>query len=210
MNIACVLRSSAHFNPDHVVWLKKQCDVHIPHDRFIVYTDTPVFGDGIENRPLESNWPKWWAKMEIYGDEELRGSTLILDLDTVILGRFEPDRVQQLHSWVMRHFTRDGFQAQESFACGIMMVTDEFRKEVYEHFSQDPQKYMDESRGDDQHYFMKYFGKKLRRFQDEWIDAFVSFKLHVLQHGIREDNVFVNFHGEPRPWDVNLPWVPRC
>lgn len=205
MNIACVLRKSESFGPEHVLWLKQQCDQYIPHDRFICYSDTPVDCEWIR---LEMDWPLWWAKMEIYGGA-LRGPTLILDLDTVIRGSFAPTSEQLEHSWIMRHFVRNGFSAPEEFACGIMLTTRAFREKVFNHFITDPNKYIGESRGDDQRYFKRYFDKDLRRFQDEFPDAFVSYKLHVLQHGLTNDHVFVNFHGKPRPWDISATWIPK-
>lgn len=187
-----------------MLWLKSQCDRFIPHDRFVCFTDTVVSCDHVM---LKTDWPKWWAKMEIYGSD-LPGPVLILDLDTVIRGPFVPTPDQLVNPWVMRHFTRDGFQAPEEFACGIMLLPEWFRQAVYLHFSLNPHYFMKEFLGDDQKYFMKYWGKELQRFQDEFPDVFVSYKLHVMQHGLREDNIFINFHGLPRPWDLREDWIP--
>jgi len=209
MNIVCALRASKDFQPEHVRWLKKQCDQYIAYDKFYVYRDVPVSGPDIYNVPLKHNWPKWWAKFEAYGDPYLKGPCLILDLDTVIVNKFEPTFEQLQHSWICRHPVRDGFKAPEEFNCGAMLVTEDFRRKVYTHFSQDPSRYMEENHWDDQRYFKKYFDKDLLRFQDEFYDQFVSFKLHVVPHGLRDDNTFVMFHGVPRPWDVDYFWVPK-
>ncbi len=206
MNIACVLRKSAEFGPEHVLWLKRQCERYIPHDLFICFSDVDVPRCIVQ--PLVTPWPKWWAKMEIYGCP-LSGPLLILDLDTVITRRFEPTEAQLEHSWVMRHFTRDGFRAPEEIACGTMLVTEAFRRRVFAHFCEDPYGFIREARDDDQKYFKKYFGRDLKRFQDEFVDEFVSYKLHVLQNGLHEDNTFVEFHGLPRPWNVSAPWIPK-
>lgn len=209
MNIVCVLRASKDFQPAHVRWLKAQCDKYIPHDKFYVYRDTIVSGQGIYNVPLKTDWPKWWAKLEAYGDKNLTGPCLIMDLDTVILNKFLPMPENLESNWIMRHFTRDGFKAPEEFACGIMLVTEEFRREVYEDFSKRPREIMEHCNYDDCKYFYKYWKHKLKRFQDEFLDQFVSYKLHVLQYGLGEDAVFVNFHGLPRPWDIKEPWIPE-
>lgn len=207
MNIVCVLIASKDFQPEHVLWLKAQCDKYIPHRRFVCYTDTDI--PGVDQVRLKTPWPKWWAKMEAYGDSGLTGPALVMDLDTVIVSKFQPNAEQLRENWIMRHYTRDGFNAPEEFACGVMLVTEAFRKKVYNHFVQNPRKYMDECMSDDQRYFKKYFDKDLLRFQDEFWDQFVSYKLHVLPHGVREDNVFINFHGLPRPWDISRPWIPK-
>lgn len=206
MNIVCVLRASKDFQPEHVRWLKSQCDTYIPHDRFICYTDTPV--PGVETIKLQTSWPRWWAKFEHYGDE-IPGPSLVLDLDTVLVNPFEMNTDQMKENWVCRHPTRNGFRAPEEFSCGAMFLTEKFRSEVFEHFAKNPQGYMDEAICDDQRYFKKYFDHHLLRFQDEFWDKFVSYKLHVVQHGLREDNAVVMFHGLPRPWDVDLFWIPK-
>lgn len=171
MNIVCVLKASKDFQPEHVRWLKAQCDKYIPNQRFVCYTDTPVAG--VETVFLKEPWPKWWAKLETYGDRSLRGPALVLDLDTVIVGKFAPTEDQLKESWICRHPVRDGFKAPEEFNCGAMILTEKLRKEVYAHFSQHPQKYMEEAMWDDQRYFKKYFNKSFLRFQDEFWDQFV-------------------------------------
>jgi hypothetical protein len=209
MNIVCVLRASKDFQPEHVRWLKAQCDKYVTYDKFYVYRDVPVSGSDIYNVPLKTDWPKWWAKFEAYGDRNLKGPALILDLDTVIVAPFKPTEDQLKFSWICRHPVRDGFKATEEFNCGAMLVTEQLRKKIFNHFSRDPRRFMEESNSDDQRYFKRYFNDCFLRFQDEFLDQFVSFKLHVVPHGLREDNTFVMFHGKPRPWEIERPWIPK-
>lgn len=207
MNIVCVLRASKEFQPEHVRWLKDQCDKFVDYERFICYTDTPV--DGVWCKELKTTWPKWWAKFEIYGDRTLKGPAFVLDLDTVIVRPWGPDKEQLKNSWICRHPVRDGFKAPEEFNCGAMILTEDLRKRVYAHFNAAPHTYMEQCMWDDQRYFKKYFNDDFYRFQDEFWDQFVSFKLHVVPHGLRDDNTFVMFHGKPRPWEIERPWIPK-
>lgn len=207
MNIVCVLRQSPQFDVKHVVWLKKQCERFIPHERFVCYTDVPT--NLYESVTLATDWPRWWAKLEAYGDSSLKGPCLFMDLDTVILKEFQFKSSTLRNSWIMRHFTRDGFRAPEQFSCGIMLTTEEFRHKVYDHFAPVALAIMEGCVYDDQVYFWNHWRNDLRRFQDEYPDVFVSYKLHYLQHGMPEDAVFVNFHGLPRPWQVKESWIPE-
>lgn len=207
MNIVCALRASKEFQPEHVLWLKAQCDKFVTYDEFYVYSDVPVAG--IRTVPLKTTWPKWWAKFESYGDRNLKGPCLVLDLDTVIVAPFAPTGEQLKQSWICRHPVRDGFKAPEEFNCGAMLVTESFRKKVHDHFIKSPTLHMESNHWDDQRYFKKHFNDDLYRFQDEFWDQFVSFKLHVVPHGLRDDNTFVMFHGKPRPWEIERPWIPK-
>lgn len=202
MIVSCVLRQSPAFGPTHVEWLAAQVSRFMPDWTFLPFSDVPL---AVPHRRLESDLPAWWAKMEIHR-AGLGGPVLVMDLDTVILRPWKVKAAQLAHPYVMRHFTRDGSQKPEEFACGILLTTPEFRSRVAEHFRPE---HIEESGGDDQRYYKKYHDKALRRFQDYWPDEFVSYKLHGAQHGLRPDNTFVNFHGLPRPWDLSESWIPK-
>jgi len=201
MIVSCVLRQSPVFGPTHVAWLAEQCSRFLPEWDFLPFSDVPVAGQHVR---LTSDLPSWWSKMEIMR-ADLPGPVLILDLDLVILRPWTTTAEQLSHSYVMRHPTRDGCLYPEQFNCAIMLTTPDFRAKASAHFKPE---HMDECVGDDQIYYKRYFDKELRRFQDEWPDEFVSYKLHVKQHGLRPDNTFINFHGLPRPWDLSEPWIP--
>lgn len=207
MNIVCVLRKSAQFNEQHVYWLQRQCAEFLPEWNFICYSDVPL---ACNHRILKTNWPTWWAKFEAYGDPDLKGPTLVLDLDTVLVRHFKPTAKQLEHSYIARHPTHDGFRAAEGFNGAFLLLTEQFRRRLYQHFSSDPYFFITESRYDDQGYYMRHWSNDLRRIQDEFPDVTLSYKLNVLPNGIYEDTCFILFHGQPRPWDVTLPWIPKC
>jgi len=202
--VSCVLRQSAAFGPQHVAWLAAQVSKHLPDAQFLPFSDVPL---AMDYRPLRTDLPAWWAKMEI-NSSDLDGPVLMLDLDTVISRTWTTTAEQCSKPWVMRHFTRDGSKYPEAFACGIMLTTPDFRRTVADHFFTDPWSFIHACRGDDQVYYQSFHNRALSRFQDEWPDEFVSYKLHVVPHGIRPDNTFINFHGLPRPWDLSEDWIP--
>lgn len=207
MDIACVLSRSPDFQDKHVQWLKRQCEQFVPHDDFIVgHSEAPV--PGVTSIPLMEGYPKWWAKMELF--KHLKGPALILDLDTVFIKPISFTKEQLGKDWVLRHPTRDGFRCPEELGCGVMLLTEGFRRKVHDHFVTDPHGFMAEVRDDDQKYYQKYWNKDLNRLQDEFPDVFASYKLNVLQHGFYEDNAVIYFHGKPRPWDLKETWIPPC
>jgi hypothetical protein len=201
VKVACVLRKSASFDERHVTWLRDQISRLHPEWEFVPFSDVPL---DMPHRRLTSSLPSWWAKFEIYASD-LDGAVLVMDLDTVMLRRW--DKVPA-GNYILRHFTRDGFGRPEEFAGCITLTHPEFRKRVSKHFGNAPAHFMTEAAGDDQRYWMKYWSREIKRFQDDCPDQFVSYKLHVLQHGLRPENVFINFHGTPRPWDVRADWIP--
>lgn len=85
LTVACVLRSGGSYRPGHVNGLYAQVRHFLPSARFVCLSDMQV---DCERIPLETDWPGWWAKIELF--RSLTGRTLFLDLDTVIVGDPEP------------------------------------------------------------------------------------------------------------------------
>jgi len=83
--VACVLRSGGAYRPEHVGGLKAQVSHWLPGERFVCLSDMEV---DCERVPLETGWPGWWAKVELF--RHFKGRTLYLDLDTVLVGDPEP------------------------------------------------------------------------------------------------------------------------
>lgn len=120
MHKACVLRSGGDFRPEHVQWLAKQVA------GLVCLSDVDV--PGVKTIPLRTDWPKWWAKLEMFGPS-LDGDVLMIDLDTVLLSMpAVPDRTTVL---------RD-FYHSELIGSGFMFVTSEDRARVWEAFNRDP------------------------------------------------------------------------
>jgi hypothetical protein len=80
LTVACVLRSGGAYRPVHVAGLHAQVKHWLPGARFVCLSDVPVPCDRIA---LQTDWPGWWAKLELF--RHLDGRTLYLDLDTVLV-----------------------------------------------------------------------------------------------------------------------------
>lgn len=191
MIAACVLRSGGDFRPEHVQWLAKQ----VPG--LVCLSDMPV--PGVETIPLRTDWPKWWAKIEMFGPS-LSGDVLMIDLDTVVLKLpTMPDRTT-----VLRDFYHPGL-----IGSGFMFVTAADRARVWEAFNANPAGIMAACnkwpRWGDQGFLMDHLAGS-QRWQD--VARVYSFKAHC-SGGLPADAEVVCFHGKPRPWESAAKWIPR-
>ncbi len=190
MVIACVLRSGGDFGPEHVQWLARQAP------GLVCLSDVPV--PGVETRPLQHDWPGWWAKMEMFGPS-LEGDVLMIDLDTVV--RELP--AQPAQTTVLRDFTEPSV-----IGSGLMFVTAADRARVWEAWLADPAGHMASCtrwpRWGDQGFLQDHLADAAR-----WQDAepVYSYKVHC-RGGVPDDAKVVCFHGKPRPWAVRADWIP--
>lgn len=76
-------------------------------------------------------------------------------------------------------------------------------------FAADPIRNMAEFKDDDQHALKNIAGRDAIWAQDHYVDQIVTYKIHIETLGVRPDNRIVMFHGIPRPWDLDLPWIPK-
>lgn len=101
LTVACVLRSGGAYDATHVAGLRDQVSHWLPSARFVCLSDVPV---ECERVPLESDWPGWWAKIELF--RQFKERTLYMDLDSVIVGDPAPlvtgDFVM-CRNWILPH-----------------------------------------------------------------------------------------------------------
>jgi hypothetical protein len=86
LTVACVLRSGGPYRPEHVAGIAAQVAHFLPGARMVCLSDVPV---PCERIAVTRSWPGWWAKIALF--EHLKGRTLYVDLDTVIVG--DPSRL---------------------------------------------------------------------------------------------------------------------
>ena len=184
----CVLRSGGDFLPEHVARLRDM--VHgMP---FVCLSDVPV---DCERIALRHDWPRWWAKMEIFAPW-VEGDILYIDLDTTILKMpAMPDRTT-----VLRDAADD-----RCIGSGLMFLKAEDRPQVWRDFAADPKRAMESCKYwpnyGDQGFLRRYF-TRAQKWQD--IARIYSYKLQC-QDGVPEDAEIVYFHGKPRPWNLPQP-----
>ena len=108
LTVACVLRSGGAYRAGHVAGLRAQVAYWLPAARFVCLSDVPV---ECERVPLQTDWPGWWAKLELF--RHLTGRTLYLDLDSVIVA--DPAPLVTGQFLMIRNWAHP-----ELFASGVM------------------------------------------------------------------------------------------
>jgi hypothetical protein len=109
VEVACVLRSGGQYGPDHVRGLAKQVSHYMPQARFACLSDVDV---PCERVALETTWPGWFSKIELF--RHFRGRTLYLDLDTVLLGdasHLVSGEFTMIRNWVYQDLLASGVMA---------------------------------------------------------------------------------------------------
>lgn len=206
--VACVLRSGAEYNREHVLALYRQVARWWPPGeelRFIALSDAPIHYGGIETRAIghthEGTCVGWWAKMALFhpAQEDL-GDILYFDLDTLIVG----DLYDIVHT--------SGFTMLSDFGnpwaaqSGMMLLPRAVRRAVREVWGHGFVTTMRRFRGDGE-FLDSLYRDTVQRWQTVIPDQIVSFKYHVRQNpglAVPAEARVICYHGKPRPWNTPL------
>lgn len=94
LTVACVLWmgefEQRHYSPAWVYRLREMVAAHLPRaHRFVCLSN--VDAPGVETLPLLTDWPGWWAKLEVFNPAlDLGDRVLYLDLDVFVTGDLQP------------------------------------------------------------------------------------------------------------------------
>ncbi len=233
--IVCVLKSgvfkpwtqkdyTVQYGPHHVQWLRDQF-ARLPMSqpyRFVCMTDIEV--PGVETVPLKDNLPGWWSKLEIF--REFRQAAYI-DLDTVPLGDVASALFRKNKFVMSAHLTR-----RHGVNSSVMSWNGDYRF-LYDKFIENKEQIMREyvfaGRWGDQDFIKDTLiaSKQgpIEKFQHTLPDFVLSYKHDILNRGMSlrfgaRKRVrlrgewwklphIVAFHGSPKPYEVDLPWIPK-
>ena len=199
MIFSAVLKRSIAFKPWHVHWLRDQIAQFYPDAQFRAYTDVP--GLGI---PLHKNLVNQWSKMEAYQSLP-KQDVLMLDLDTVLLRPMDLPKPKPGRA--ICYFSPED---REKPWGGWILSSPEWRAAVVEHFWKNPEHYIGEAYGSDQRYFKKYHLDTLDPINVSHPGELASYKRGGFYEGTPpSETAFVLFHGQPRPFDLDLSWIPK-
>lgn len=171
----------------------------LPH-RFVCLSDVDV--PTVETIPLRHDWPRWWAKVEMFAPEhDALGRKLYLDLDTVITGNIDGFGAYDGPACITRDFNF-GCPSQSvlNFAPGSM-------RHLWDAFIAEPERWMKD--GDkmiaphfgDQVLMTKVHGDRPIDFwQDRLPGQLVSYK-NDCREGLPADARIVCLHGKPKQCD---------
>lgn len=213
--IACVLHTGAfrnrravlRYRPNHVQWLQRMIQrfVKVPH-RFVCLSNVDV--PGVEVIPLRDNFPGWWSKIELFREFE---NAFYLDLDTVVVGDIT-EMVEYPHKFTV--LQKLSTPKSGNMNSGVLAWGGDYSY-IYHEFSKNPQKYIAECVTSDNWGDQGFIQGVQRKhggwetFQELFPDRIVSHKINMKQRGNPPKGCsIVCFHGQPKPWDRKLSWVP--
>lgn len=153
--------------------------------------------------PIKRGWAGWWSIIEVF--DVLRGPSVLIGLDTALPGNLAP-----LLNWA-RDCQPDQFGMVSDFyrpkhlASSVMAWNGDWS------FLAEECNYPDAAR----YYRMEqlYTEAKLlsgnHRIErlEQMLTGIYSYKVHVRNQGLPPDAMVVCFHGEPRPHEVDEPWL---
>ncbi|WP_434462185.1 hypothetical protein ACMV5L_01805 [Serratia plymuthica] len=221
MLIVTVLKQSKEYQPVHAQWLHRQ----IQHYDSLCLTDSHDIS-GVTTAPLMHSFPSWWSKLEafnpshpILGAEDI----LLLDIDTVIIGDLEPFLQQKSFTTLTDFYYENS--PHRPIGSAVMFIPHEIKDRVWNIFIRNPEKWINAGKmppwHGDQGFLSSYTNPD--RWQDILPGNIISYKKDIASkgmlgwnrgHSVGNGDVpfgarLVCFHGNPRPWEMNLEWVPQ-
>jgi hypothetical protein len=196
VTVACVLRSGGTYDVHWVTALRRGVQGHLPGARFVCLSDVPVSGEHIR---LAHDWPKWWAKVELFRPGLFGGPVLYLDLDTLPVGD-----LSQIADYRGPLAMLSDFYRPERAQSGVMAFTPgPVTEGLWEMWSASPQMHMHRYRGDGE-WLHEHCSPD--RLQELYPGQIVSLKVQAREeppNGAR----LVCGHGRPRFDDPKAGWA---
>lgn len=201
ITVACVLRSGGAYGQEHVAGLARQVAHWMPGARFACLSDVPV---PCERVPMQTTWPGWWAKVELF--RHFRERTLYLDLDSVIVGDPVPlvtGRFTMIRNWVYPGLLASGVMSWQGdyghIAGAFELVTERIMAE-----------YVTRERWGDQAFIAEQAaagGEEVDTFEANSVASFRYQRLRYAMGPPRRARV-VAFNADCPPWN-GPPWARR-
>jgi len=200
--IFTVLKTGGEYEPTHVRWLHRQCQIHAPNAEFVCLTDVSGGVSGVRCEPLIREWSGWWSKIELFRFKDV----FYLDLDTVILNNIEymfdlPD------FYALQNVAGHKLKARVSMGSGIMSWHGKYEG-VYANFDYSRiRKYSKrQNLWGDQGYIQEII-PGWKSLQNAFPGRIHSYKFSGIDVENPKSDIVV-FSGNPRPWKVSHSWVP--
>jgi hypothetical protein len=184
-----VLKSGGEYTPEHVQRLASM----VPGLVCLSDVDVP----GVTCVPIKKHWPKWWSKIELFGDA-FDHDILHIDLDTTIIGDIGPF-LKAGKTTLLKDFYHKGV-----FASGLMYIHQDDKKKVFDAFCADTKKIMENHKEPpllgDQGFLTTML--KPQSWQDILPGKVVSYR--VCRDSIPDGASIICYYGKDRPWNINL------
>ena len=211
--VTVALRSGGIYSGKHVKWLKKQFDKHCktPY-RFVCQSDVEI--DGVETIPFittNRETPFQWCQIEHYRNIWPKGaSVLTCDIDTVVVRDFTPHRcpvneffmLREFGEWKRAHWVTWG-GGLTYFRGDFSPMFDTYMKDI-KHGLEDNPAYSFIGAQEHRCNALRMMGVSPKNIISHFCPRYYNDGGTVL-----DDAHFAIFPSTPKPWDLNLPWIPR-
>jgi len=200
-NIICVCKSGGIYDEKHVNWLFEQVSKNVINNfQFYVLCDkflTNLYSNIIQI-PLKYNLQGWFSKFELFRTDLILKykSNLYLDLDLVITKKLMLPECSSMEDETI-YSVQDWWAANER-QTSVMLFKPMQLQHIDVLITQ-----IKEYKTNDQPIITKHFVHKELPFI---IRSFKDKKMQINGFG---DAMIAVFHGNPKPWDVDLEWIPK-
>lgn len=213
--VVCVLRTGRRvtdkqpYGIQHVVKLRNGVaqNLRVPH-RFLCLTDQVEQAEaaGIDAVALPEAWPGWWSKINLFAPDLLTGSTLYLDLDSLVTGSLDPLLRAEPGVTMVSDFTRPHMMNSSAMAWvgDFSAIWHTFRRdpaETMRHYDALPS-----ARVGDQGFIHDRLNAENVRISTFNPAHVVSFKRSA-RAGVPADARVLSFHGTPKNDDPAAGWA---
>lgn len=200
LTIAMVLRSGGDYTPEYVRRLCEGIRQHTrSRHRVVCLSDDSTVSQYCEHEPLATDWTGWWSKLELF--RVFKGSTLYLDLDTLVVGDITPI-TEYPHYFTMLSDLL--FPVRP--ASGVMAWSGDFSYLADGFDMSQAEDYRKTECWGDQGWITKQLGFDPARFQDLFPGMIVSRKRSTDDQ--KRAASIICYHGKPRPhqtgWDTGI------
>jgi hypothetical protein len=215
LTVACVLRTGKRvvdrqpYRVEHVTKLRNGVARYLDAShRFVCLTDQTeaVAASGVDAIPLPTDWPGWWAKINLFAPGLLTGPVLYLDLDSLVTGDLAPLIRTAPGITMVSDFTRPEMMNSSA------MAWDGDFSAIWHSFKADPLLLRDRYDGlpgprvGDQgfiHDVLRSAGQHIDTFDPAHV---VSFKRSA-REGAPENARVLSFHGSPKTDHPDAGWA---
>lgn len=196
MTVACVLRAGGPYDASYVERLRDGVARHLPGSDFVCLSDVDV---PCERIPLRTDWPRNFAKIELFTPGLFDGSVLFLDLDTDVVGdlsdiaSYDGD-FAMIDDWLYPHMGASGVMVWRETAAS---------RAIYEGFKASYPGVLESFRRDQRWIHMSLPG---------WTPLRATYPGQIVSRWcecideVPEDARLVCWHGTPRPHEIG--WAP--
>lgn len=204
MKIVTILKLGGIYKEKHVCWLQRQIKEPI-----ICITDSLKPMENVTSIPLKYDWPGWWSKMEMFRPDLAFDKFLYTDLDQVFLDGV-PQKYKDLkQTTVLKDICREPKPTMNS---GLMFINGTDSVPIWKDFMQDPIQAMKTFLKQGDQGFIDLHLNRAQRWQTLFPGEIVSYKTEVQFYNhpkLRGKEKIIVFHGQPKPWDIQLYWIPK-